>query len=113
MHNGVMSLRLRLIVASAQLVLAVAGTVIFASQIETTYFLPPDSTGVAVRQTALFAPAVAGTVAGLFVVVVLTVHLVVVVRRDPPRWVWVATGVLALLAVCAPFLVAALDRGTY
>ena len=93
--------------------LAVAGSVTVATQIETTYFLPPDSTGVAVRQTALFAPAVAGTVAGLFVVVVLTVHLVVVVRRDPPRWVWVATGVLALLAVCAPFLVAALDRPTY
>ena len=105
-----MSRPFRIIVAFLLLAIAVIGTAGVATQIETTYFLPPGSTGMATKHTELFVPAVVGTIAGLLVTVGAAVHLIVAVRRRLPRWTWVTTGTLALLVVCVPFVVAGMDR---
>lgn len=95
--------------------LAVAGlgTLGLASQIRTTYYLPPRDTGNAVEMTALFEPAVVGTVVAVLVVVGVAAHLVVAVRRDPPRWMSLAALVLTLLVACGPVVVAGMDHPVF
>ena len=107
--NGDMSRRLRVIVASALLAAAVLGAAAVATQIATTYYLP-SSTGTATEHTALFGPAIAGTVAAALAVVVLVGHLVVATMRRPRRWMWLVASGLALVAVASPFVVGGFDR---
>jgi len=109
MDNGDMSRHLRVIVASALLAAAVLGAAAVATQIATTYYLP-SSTGPATEHTALFGPAIAGTVVAVLAVVSLVVHLVAAIQHRPRRWMWVVASGLALVAVASPFVVGGFDR---
>lgn len=104
---------LRVIVASLLLAIAGLGLTVVASEIALTYYLPPGDSGVATEHTALFGPAIVGTVVASLAVVVLLVHLVVVLRRRTARWMWIAAGACTLVAVGAPVIVAMLDRPVF
>lgn len=113
MHNRDTAYAPRVIFASTLLFVAVVGTVGVATQIEITYFLPPDSSGMAVRKIALFGPAVAGTIFALLLVFGLLAHLIVAIKRNPPRRIWAAALTCTLLAAITPIIVAAAHRPTF
>ncbi|MET0822470.1 MAG: hypothetical protein ABWY58_16015 [Aeromicrobium sp.] len=109
-----MSQPLRIICASILLAIAAWGLVVVASQITTTYYLPPGASGVATKHTAAFEPAVTGTVVASVAAIALLSHLVVVVlRRQAARWTWIAAAACTLVAVGAPVVVATLDRPVF
>ncbi|HXH36102.1 MAG TPA: hypothetical protein VNJ54_17110 [Plantibacter sp.] len=108
-----MSQPLRVVLASLLLVVAVVGLATVADQITMTYFLPPGEGGMATEHVALFGPAIAGTVGAAVAVAALVVHLLVVIRRRTPGWVWIAATVCALLAVGAPVIVSMSDRPAF
>jgi hypothetical protein len=110
---GCVSQRLRVIVASILAAIAAWGLGVVSSGIATTYYLPPNDSGVATKHTMAFGPAIVGTVVATIAVIALLAHLVVVVRRRAPRWAWIAAFVCTLLALGAPFIVARLDRPTF
>ena len=107
-----MSRRLRVIVASGLVAVAILGATAVATQIATTYYLP-SSTGNATEHTALFGPAIAATVVAVLAVAALVAHLVAAIRRRPRRWRWAVASVLTLVAVASPFVVGSLDRPTF
>jgi hypothetical protein len=109
MDNGDMSRRLRVIVASVLLAAAILGTAAVASQIATTYYVP-SSTSYATEHTALFGPAIAGTVVCALALVALVGHLVASIQHRPRRWMWLVAASLALIAVASPFVVGGFDR---
>jgi hypothetical protein len=109
---GRMSQPLRVIVASVLLATAALGLTVVASDIAITHYLPGDS-GVATKHTATFEPAIAGTVVASVAVIALLGHLIVVLRRRAPRWMWLAAAVCTLLGVGAPVIVATLDRPVF
>lgn len=108
-----MSQPLRVIVASLLLAIAALGLTVVTSQIATTYYLPPGDSGVATEHTAVFGPAIVGTVVASLALVALLAHLVVVLRRRTARWMWIAAAVCTLLAVGAPVIVGMLDRPVF
>ena len=108
-----MSQPLRVVVASILLAIAALSLNVVASEITTTYYLPPGDAGVATEHTATFGPAIAGTVVASLAALALLVHLVVVLRRRAARWMWLAAAVCTLLAVGAPVIVGSLDRPTF
>jgi hypothetical protein len=108
-----MSQPLRVVLASLLLVVAVVGLAAVAGQITMTYLLPPGDSGLATEHIALFGPAIAGTVVAAVAVAALVVHLIVVIRRRTPGWVWIAATVCALLAVGAPVIVSMSDRPVF
>jgi len=113
MHNKSMANGPRIIIASTLLLIAVLGTIGVATQIEIAYYLPPASTGTALKKITLFGPAVAGTIFGLLVVIGLVAHLLVTIKRNPPRWIWAAALACTFLAAIAPFIVAAAHRPVF
>jgi len=108
-----MSHRLQIIAALALLTVTAIGTIGIATQIETTYFLPPGGSGVALRKTAVFAPAALGTVAAAVASLALVGHLIFTVRGQSRRWMWAVASLLAVLIACAPFLIAGMDHPTF
>ncbi|TAJ46883.1 MAG: hypothetical protein EPO52_15240 [Herbiconiux sp.] len=108
-----MSQRVRVIVASILLVIAVLGLAAVASQIPATYYQAPDDSGLATKQVAFFGPAIVGTVVASLAVVALATHLIVVLRRPAARWMWISAAVCTLLAVGAPIVVGVLDRPVF
>jgi hypothetical protein len=108
--NRDMSRRLRVIVASALLAAAMLGAIVVASEIATTYYLPSTSNAWATKHTALFGPAITGTVVAVLAVAVLVGHLVTATKHRPRRWMWLVASGAALIAVSSPVLVAGLGR---
>lgn len=108
-----MSQPLRVVVASLLLAISALGLTVVASQIATTYYLPPGDSGVATEHIALFEPAIVGTVVASLAVVALLVHLVVILRRRTARWMWIVAAACTLLAVGAPVVVGMLDRPVF
>jgi hypothetical protein len=108
-----MSRRLRIVIASALLVVALLGVLGVVTQIGITYYLPPAENGEATRHVAAFAPAVAGTVVAGLAALALVGNLVVVIRRALPRWAWIVAALLTVIAVAVPVIVAALQRPVF
>ena len=112
-HNRRVSQPLRVVVAAILLAIAALGLTVVASEITTTYYLPPGDSGAATEHTAAFGPAIAGTFVAALAALALLVHLVVVLRRRAARWMWLAASACTLLAVGAPVIVGSLDRPTF
>ena len=108
-----MSQPIRVVVASVLLAIAALGLTGVAGEISTTHYLPPGDSGVATRHVTSFEPAIRGTVVASLAVIALLAHLVVVLRRRPARWMWVAAGACAMVAVGAYVVVATMDRPTF
>lgn len=108
-----MSRPLRVAIASVLVVVALLGVFWVAGQIGLVYYLPPADNGEATEHVAVFGPAVTGTVVAGLAALALVAHLVLAIRRPLPRWEWVVAGVLAVVAVAAPFVVGGLSRPTF
>jgi hypothetical protein len=108
-----MSRALRIVIASALLVIAAFATFVVATEIGIAYYLPSGSGADATTHVAVFAPAVVATVVAGLATVLLVAHLVVAIRRAVPRWQWIVAAVLTVIAVAAPFVIGTLDRPTF
>lgn len=103
----------RVLGASALLVIAAFGLSIAATQTTMTWYQAPGADGLATKQTAVFEPAVVGTVIAAVAVLALLAHLILVIRRAVPRVQWVVAIALTVVAVIAAVLVSIADRPVF
>ncbi|PPG02809.1 hypothetical protein C5E06_10185 [Pseudoclavibacter sp. RFBI5] len=103
----------RIILASGLLLTAALALVVVSSQIGMTWYAAPGASGVATKQTAVFEPAIVGTVVTALAALALLAQVLVAARRTVPRWTWAASGAVSVLAVVAAVVVSTADRPVF